>query len=198
MIHATAGNDADFESVAESEQLSALIVRVKEGDGTAFEQLVQMRYTQIRLFLTYMVTNKEVGYDLTQETFLRVWQEFPTLRDPAKFDSWLYSIARRLALNYLRREKILHWLPWHEWLDHAPKEENTKGFEKSVEERILLSQALATVPPRYRASVILQVIHGMPQKQIADLLSIKEKSTSTFVHRGLKILQEAYLNLEQK
>jgi RNA polymerase sigma-70 factor (ECF subfamily) len=196
-MHAFTRYDADPPATMKQEQLSDLVEQVKNGDIAAFEQLFQTRYTQIRLFLVYMVVNDEVGTDLTQETFLKAWQSLPTLNDPDCFDSWLYSIARRLALNYLRRERLFFWLPWQERPIDLQKEANNR-FEKDVEERLLLKQALSAVPPRYRACVILQVIHRMPQRQIAELLMIKKDSVSTFVHRGLMLLQQEYLRLEQE
>jgi RNA polymerase sigma-70 factor (ECF subfamily) len=194
-MHALASNDFSPGLVLDQERIPGLVERAQRGDDKAFEELLQMRYVSLRLFLIYMVANDEVGNDLLQETFLKAWQSLPSLRDPARFDSWLYSIARRLALNYLRRSRLFVWLPWHE--DGIDTQVTTTRFEQHVEERLLLKQALARVQPRYRACLILQVVHGMPQRQIAELLGIKKESVSTFVHRGLQQLQEAYLRLEQ-
>ncbi len=196
-MHSFTPSAANPDLTKDSTLLITLVTQVKDGNIAAFEQLFQTRYAQIRIFLVYMVTNDEVGSDLAQETFLKAWQSLPALRDPLCFDSWLYSIAKRLALNYLRHERLFSWLPWREQAGSLHGED-ASHFEKNVEERILLKQALSAVSPRYRDCVILQMIHGMPQRQIAELLCIKEGSISTFVHRGLEQLQQAYLRLEQE
>jgi RNA polymerase sigma factor (sigma-70 family) len=72
------------------------------------------------------------------------------------------------------------------------------GFEHSVEERILLKEALARVAPRYRECVILQVVQGIPQATIAELLGLSRESVSKYVGRGLEQLRQAYAQPEQQ
>jgi RNA polymerase sigma-70 factor (ECF subfamily) len=106
-----------------------------------------------------LVGDQDIGEELTHDTFLKAWQELPRLRDAARFDSWLYRIARNLAWNWLQRQRIVQWLPL-----------SVAGFEHVVEERMLLREALARIAPQYRECVILQVVLGMPQANIAVLM----------------------------
>jgi RNA polymerase sigma factor (sigma-70 family) len=184
--------------IDEPDKLPQLVQLARLGDDVAFEQLYLRRYRDICSFLIHLVDNQDIGQELTHDTFLKAWQELPQLRDVARFDSWLYRIARNLAWNWLQRQRTIQWLPLHEQEEpaHLPRLSVT-GFEHLVEERVLLREALARVAPQYRECVIMQVVLGMPQAKIAALLGLSRESVSKYVGRGLEQLRQAYAQSEQ-
>jgi RNA polymerase sigma-70 factor (ECF subfamily) len=183
--------------IGEPDEFVQLVQLARLGDTVAFEQLYLRRYRDIYSFMIHLVGNEDAGRDLTHDTFLKAWQELSRLRDPSRFDSWLYRIARNLAWNWLQRQRIVQWLPLPEQEDVShPPQLSVTGFEHMVEERMLLKEALARVAPQYRECVILQVVQGMQQKTIAALLGLSRESVSKYVSRGLEQLRQVYAQPE--
>ena len=186
------------ESNGEPDELVQLVQLARLGDDAAFEQLYVRRYRDLCSFLSHLVGNADVGRDLTHDTFLKAWQELSHLRDAARFDSWLYRIARNLAWNWLQRQRLVQWLPLPEQTEASLLPPLVGAdLEHLVEERLLLKEALARVAPRYRECVILQVVQGLPQAMIATRLALSRESVSKYVGRGLEQLRQAYAQLDQ-
>ena len=89
-----------------------LIEQFVGGRAAAFDALVRRYETMLFGFLTRMVHDDGLANDLFQETFLRVMEALPTYREKGRFQSWLFSVARNLALDALRRrqfeQKLFH------------------------------------------------------------------------------------------
>ncbi len=171
-----------------------LVQRAQGGNQAAFEALYERYNNQICRYLIRMVGNDGVGCELTQETFLKAWEALPGLRDPARFASWLYRIATNCAYTYQHRTRHLHLVSWEVYAG-GQEELSVAGPEKQVEETELLKLALARVSETYRPCLILYVVEDLPQRQIADLLKIKESSVSKYVSRGKEELRQMYHRL---
>lgn len=171
-----------------------LVVRAQAGDQVAFEALYERYTTPLCRYLIRMVGNDGVGCELTQDTFLRAWEALPSLRAPERFASWLYRIATNCAYTYQHRAKQLRQVSWDS-SEGGHEELSVAGPEEQVEETELLKLALARVSPTYRPCLILYVVEELPQRQIADLLKIKESSVSKYVSRGKEELRQIYHRL---
>jgi RNA polymerase sigma-70 factor (ECF subfamily) len=171
-----------------------VVKRAFEGDQLAFEVLYERYNSRICRYLIRMVGNDGVGCELAQETFLKAWEALPGLRDSSRFAGWLYRIATNCAYNYQQRAKHFQMVPWDVY-----KEENedrgAPGLEEHIEETELLRLALAHVSSTYRPCLILYVIEELPQREIADLLKMKESSVSKYVSRGKEELRQIYYRL---
>ncbi len=171
-----------------------LVVQAQAGNQSAFEALYERYNNQICRYLIRMVGNDGVGCELTQETFLRAWEALASLRDPARFASWLYRIATNCAYTYQHHARHLHLVSWDVYeggLEHL----SVAGPEKQVEETELLKLALSQVSATYRPCLILYVVEDLPQRKIADLLKMKESSVSKYVSRGKEELRQMYHRL---
>jgi RNA polymerase sigma-70 factor, ECF subfamily len=161
-----------------------LVELAQARDRLAYDVLFRRYDARICTYLARIVGNDEIGRDLAQETFLKVWQALPRLQGEKKFEAWLYRIAGNAARDHLRHKQLIQWLPW---------EENSKWAEdkrmKAIEDQELLKFALAQVPIKYRQSVILRVVEGRSHREIAEILDIDEKSVSVYVKRGLEKLR---------
>jgi RNA polymerase sigma-70 factor, ECF subfamily len=171
-----------------------LVLRAQKGDQLAFEVLYERYNDRICRYLSRMVGDDGIGCELTQEVFLKAWEALLGLRDPSRFASWLYRIATNRAYNYQQHAKLLHLIPWEEY---ALREETRSiaGPEEQVEEAELLKLALARVSPTYRPCLILYVVEEYSQRQIAELLQMKESSIGRYVSRGKEELRQIYRRL---
>jgi RNA polymerase sigma-70 factor (ECF subfamily) len=171
-----------------------LVLRAKDGDQSAFEILYERYNDRICRYLTRMTGNDGVGCELTQEVFLKAWESLLSLRDPSRFAGWLYRIATNRAYNYQEHARLLHMIPWEEYAART-ETPSLAGPEEQVEESELLKLALARVSPTYRPCLILYVVEEYSQRQIAELLQIKETSIGRYVSRGKEELRQIYLRL---
>ncbi|HET7641250.1 MAG TPA: RNA polymerase sigma factor, partial [Ktedonobacteraceae bacterium] len=171
----------DGDSSAEASpggSLVAMVELARHGDARGFTALFQYFNGPICTYLVRLVGNDELGRDLAQETFLRAWQSLPDLRGELHFKAWLYRIATNVARSHLRHERIIQWLPWTESDQHFAGPEERAGEVECVQ------QALRRLTPQCRTCLLLQLVAGFSQREIAALLAISEKSVSAYVSRG--------------
>lgn len=180
-------------------RLAINIAMAKAGDESAFTWLFEYYKGSLGGRLYRLVHDQETAYDLYQEVFITVFNEFKKKTSIPDFQRWLYRVAKNRAIDYLRREKLLEFVPLSETKTDDPEEYTLSGLlrEEGHEERIVerecLKQALAEMSPQYRICVLLQEEWGYLQKEIAVMLGITEKAVSSNVTRGRKQLYIAYL-----
>ena len=179
--------------------LAALVECARAGEDAAFAALFEHYNARIFRYLERIVGNPEVGRDLTQDTFVAAWRSLPGLQEAGRFSPWLYRIATNMARLHLRRARLIRWLPWG-----AP-EQPIAGAHLSLvdpEEQIGQSEwvrlALATLTPKYRICLLLQLEGGFSQREIAHLLDLAEKSVSSYISRGRQQFRLAYQRLEDE
>jgi RNA polymerase sigma-70 factor (ECF subfamily) len=174
--------------------VSALVLRARDGDQSAFEALYSHYCGQISRYVGRLVGNDGLGCELAQDIFLKAWTSLPGLREPERFVSWLYRIATNCAYDYQRRTRHMQTVSLEIYTGNE-EALSIAGPEKGVEETEMLRIALAQVPQLYRECLILYEVEGLPQRQIAELLSMKEASVSKYVSRGKEKLRQIYYQL---
>ena len=132
-----------------------------------------------------MVGDPTDANELTQEVFLKAWIALPRLQKAQAFVSWLYSIAKRLALDHWRTSKHTHW----EVNEKNTEEIRVPGPEEEVEARDHLNWALSHIRKEYRQCLILYHIHQLSVVEIAAQLKLKEGTVKTYISYGLKELR---------
>ncbi len=177
--------------------LKTLVEQAQAGDRLAFTRLFEQFNASICRYLARLVGNDELGRELAQETFLSVWRGLPGLQEASRFTPWLYRIATNLARSHLRRARLIRWLPW---LEHDEGEQQhfyptLASPEEQVSEAERVALALRQLSPQSRTCLLLQLEGGFSQREIADLLSISEKSVSAYISRGRQHFRQAYLRL---
>src|SRR3954451_7580911 len=140
-----------------------LMLRVKDGDGASFTELLEKHRSPVVHFLYRMIQDHAVSEELAQEVFLRVYRSRNSYEPTAKFTTWLFRIATHLALNWLRDEK--HERSQERLDDDRPG--TTPGRELpdrrlSVEQRMVyevrlqeVRDAIAVLPGKQRAAVLM-------------------------------------------
>jgi RNA polymerase sigma-70 factor (ECF subfamily) len=183
-------------------QSEDLVRLAKQGSIDAFESLCQHYSPQICTYLTHMIGNKEDAQDLTQETFLNAWRGMLALEKNYHFKTWLYRIATNVAYRYLSKAEHKHqhrsWLYWEEHEQLLLIEDDSQtGFEDRIIEYMMIRLALAHVSPKPRACMLLYIVGGFPQKEIAKVMGMEVAHVHMYVKRGVEQLTKAYFKLEQ-
>jgi RNA polymerase sigma-70 factor (ECF subfamily) len=173
-----------------------LMLASAAGDEAAFDALFRRWAAPLLRHLERMLGDSAAAEELVQETFLRVHRARERYQPDARFSTWLYTIATRLALNELRRpaRRALHArLPGGE--DDAPLE--IAAEEIAPEGRVdarrrggALEEALAALPERQRAALWLAAVEGLSYADVARTLETTEASVKSLVHRARVTLLE--------
>ena len=166
-----------------------LMEAYRDGDQSAFPQLVRRYQSLLYGYLMRMVHNSEMAEDCFQETFLRVHRKAHTYRSGAAFKSWLYTIATRIAVDRLRHAERR---PQTESLEHeesAPSDAHDPA-ESAVrsELRQTVQAALESLPPQQRACLVLAYYQGHTYPEVAQILGCSLGTVKTHMSRALKTL----------
>jgi RNA polymerase sigma-70 factor, ECF subfamily len=175
-----------------------LVQRAKVRDRVAFERLYELYKQPIWNRLFYLIRDRESAYDLFQETFIRAWNSLPSLKDIEQFEPWLHRIAANIAVDYLRHEKKLLFLPFSQDDEEAETISvlpHASGPEERIGEKECIEQAFQYLSPRHRTCLLLHDQWGFSQREIASLLHISEKSVSAYMVRGREQFRQLYLRL---
>jgi len=173
-----------------------LMLRVKEGDGASFTILLEKHRLPVIHFLYRMVQNQAVAEELAQEVFLRVYRSRGSYEPTAKFTTWLFRIATHLALNSLRDGKHRRL---EEHLDDDSSETPVRQVSDqrpTVEQRMLhqsrmeeIRRAVATLPEKQRAAVLMHKYQEMEYSQIAKVLNCSESAIKSLLFRAYETLR---------
>ncbi|MDE3067427.1 MAG: sigma-70 family RNA polymerase sigma factor, partial [Verrucomicrobiota bacterium] len=179
---------------------AALMLRVKRGDREAFAMLVD-KYKQPAInFICRSLRDETEAEDLAQTVFLQIYKSRRRYRQTAKFSTWLFTIARNLCLNELRRrsrhpaEPLDAPHPEHEELPGrqfedkrrvSPTEELLHG--ELVEK---IEAALAGLPESQRSALLLCRQEELSYEEIAEILGCSLSATKSLIHRGRETLKE--------
>lgn len=189
--------DRDMGGAAEALDRDAeLMLRVKEGDGASFAVLLDKHRSPVIHFLYRMVQNQAVAEELAQEVFLRVYRSRATYEPTAKFTTWLFRIATHLALNALRDGKhervqerldeVSDDMPVRQVADHRPSVEQSMVYQAKLEE---VRQAVAALPDKQRAAVLMHKYEEMEYSQIAKVLNCSESAVKSLLFRAYETLR---------
>ena len=166
-----------------------LVQLTLQGADEAFAELAN-RYSRM-VFGTAWADLRQVedAEDALQETFLLAYRCLGDLRDPGRFGSWLYSIARNTVRKALGRRR----------LKLAEQEEVTQRESENAEEAIAhLIPAMDVMTPDDRSVVVLFYLVGMSQKRIAQLISVPEGTVKSRLYRARKILKRRLLDMAKE
>jgi RNA polymerase sigma-70 factor (ECF subfamily) len=172
-----------------------LMLRVKDGDEESFANLLAKHRDPVINYLYRMVQNAAVAEELAQDVFLRVYRARATYEPTAKFTTWLYRIATRVALNFLRDGRVARAaVPLDGPTGEAIPELRT--HEPSVEERLVanvrareIRSAILALPEKQRAAVILHKYQELDYREIAASLDCSESAVKSLLFRAYETLR---------
>lgn len=167
-----------------------LVLRAQEGDGEAYGRLVELHQPRIYATLAKMTHDRDLALDLTQEAFIRAWEELDGFQRRSAFSTWLYRIAVRLAYDALRRERQRGESGSTDRLaDPAPRPDDRVA---AGDETALLRQRIQELPEMQRAVVTLRTWNDLSYREIAAILGTTEGSARVSFHHAITNLRASY------
>lgn len=153
------------------------------------EGLFARHHGEIYAYLIRMMRDPELAADLAQDAFIRAYRAYASLEDPAKSRAWLYQIANRVALDEIRRRKIVHFVPWTgESRGAAPSAERLAMDTRFSGE---LERALERIPERQRSALLLAEVHELTGVELAASLGTSHVAARALLTRARESLRRA-------
>jgi RNA polymerase sigma-70 factor (ECF subfamily) len=179
---------------------AALMLRVKRGDRAAFARLVEKYRQPLFNFIFRTLRDEAETEDVAQNTFLQVWKSRARYQRTAKFSTWLFTIARNLCLNEIRR-RSRHPA---ESLEETHAEHDDQPQRQYEDKKIFLptddalhgelarkiEEALAELPENQRTAILLCRQDELSYEEIAEVLNCSLSATKSLIHRGRETLKE--------
>ncbi|HEX5400209.1 MAG TPA: sigma-70 family RNA polymerase sigma factor [Verrucomicrobiae bacterium] len=184
----------------QSDPDAALMFRVKRGDRTAFAELVEKYKQPVINFICRSLRDEIEAEDLAQMVFLQAYKSRARYRQTAKFSTWLFTIARNLCLNEIRRrsrhpaESIEESHAEHE---DQPRQQYEDKSQIGAPESLLhdelarkIEEALAELPENQRMAILLCRQDELSYEEIAKILGCSLSATKSLIHRGRETLKQ--------
>jgi RNA polymerase sigma-70 factor (ECF subfamily) len=179
---------------------AALMLRFQQGDMGALEELVN-KYKQPVMNLAFrMLHDTTEAEDLAQNVFIQVYRSGHRYAASAKFSTWLFTIAKNLCLNEIRRRTRhpadsmdalhpeLENQPPHQFEDKTAAAPAVSLLQTELEEKI--QQALGELPENQRIAILLCRQEDLSYEDIAKVLGCSLSATKSLIHRGRETLKQ--------
>ncbi|MYG06380.1 RNA polymerase sigma factor, partial [Candidatus Poribacteria bacterium] len=188
----------------EKESDVQLIQRILSGDEAAFGILVDKHQRGVHALAWRKIGDFHDAEEITQDTFLQVYKKLPTLKDPYKFAGWLYVIANRLCIDWIRKKNLAI-----QSLEDTPVEDIEKAsythhvleqseIASSEHRREIVKKLLAKLPESERTVMTLHYLGEMTVKEISKFLGVSVSAIHNRLYRARKRLQAQEERLVQE
>ena len=178
-----------------------LIHRILSGDDEAFRILVQKYQKGVHALVWRKVGDFHIAEEITQDTFIQVYKKLMTLEDPNRFEGWLYVIANRLCINWIRRNKAkmdrlnmkslddtsVQEVEKSSYSHYASEQRETEAAENRQD---IVRRLLGELPESERTVVTLYYLGEMTAKEIGKFLGVSVNTIKSRLRRARKRLQE--------
>lgn len=171
-----------------------LVEACLRGDTASFDVLVERHRRQVYQVCYRFVGNHEDASDLAQDVFLRAYRALRTFKGQSAFSTWLYRIAVNVSLNRVSaKQPVTEPIDAREYEDGATELQDRRVLRN--ERAATVRAAIARLPKKQRATMILRMYHELPHEQIAAILGSSVGAVKANFFHALanlkKLLQES-------
>jgi RNA polymerase sigma-70 factor, ECF subfamily len=187
-----------------SEKTDQDLVRLsRRGDERAARELVHRFERPVFSLIYRMVRDRELAEDLSQDVFVRTFNNLDRYDRSYKFSSWLFKIAYNLTVDHLRRRELptisVHGAPDAVTPDRQEATSLTlESEEEAPDDRLVakelageLEEAIAELREDYRTAILLRHVEGRSYEEIAEIMEIPLGTVKTYIFRARRELREA-------
>ena len=186
-------NSSGQETAQEDVRLMRL---VGQGDHDAFRQLVEKHQGPVVGTIAKMLGNASEAEDLAQQVFIRIWKSAARYRPEARFTTWMFTIARNLVFNEIRRRsrrKQVSLEETEETIRHAMPDPDVRPPDEDALQHELwkaIDGAIQALPQKQRLAVVLRRYENLPYEDIAAVLKVSLPAVKSLLFRARTILKQ--------
>jgi RNA polymerase sigma-70 factor (ECF subfamily) len=163
-----------------------LVIKARKGNVDAFNALVSRHEKRVFNYLFRILRDREDALDLTQDVFLKAYQNLSKLGDAARFSPWLFRIAHNEAFSLLRKNRPdtveMLWEP-----GTAAASDGMFPLETSL----AVERALGQLSPEQREAVVLKIYQGFKFEEMAEILDVPLSTIKSRLYSALDVLKGA-------
>ncbi len=178
-----------------AEELTDLAHQLRRSDVAAFRKLFDIFNRPIHRFVSYKLADSDAAEDVTQEVFIKLWENRSDVQPERSIKSYLYTIANNLTLNYIRHSKIVRK---HQENTRLVSEHLAERSPEQLLEQVEFDEAVLTainhLPEKSRIVFQLSRLENLSYKEIAARLDISIKTVESHIGKSLKLLRQALLD----
>jgi RNA polymerase sigma-70 factor (ECF subfamily) len=156
-----------------------LIRKARRGDVEAFNLLISRWEKRVFNYLLRILQNREDALDLSQDVFLKAYQNLRKLEEPDRFAAWLFRIAHNEAYSLFRKRKP----------EVEPKSSEQAVGVFPIELSLAVSSALGRLNADQRETVVLKVYQGFKFEEIAEILSCPVSTVKSRLYTAFELLK---------
>ena len=161
----------------------------------SFEGFVRQHERALLNYLWRLLGDEQSAYDLTQEAFVRAWQQFEKISRYEQPRTWLFRVATNLALNY--RQQRSHPVGSAASLDEQHHLASHDHAER-IAERDLVQRILQRLPPKRSAALVLREVYGFSAEEVGQMLGMRRATVKKTLSRACAQFRQLYLEEEQQ
>lgn len=163
-----------------------LVEAASHGDHEAFEVLAASAGDRLYAVARLMLRSSDLAEDAVQEALVRAWQQLPSLRDPDRFDAWLYRLVVNACADQGRQLRR-----WTQQVRPIPLQASITDDTGSIADRELLERGFSRLKPEQRAVVILHYSSGFSAAEIARILGIPDGTARSRLYYATEAMRAA-------
>ncbi|MFN8356554.1 MAG: sigma-70 family RNA polymerase sigma factor [Spirosomataceae bacterium] len=161
-----------------------------ESRNYAFNLLVRKYQQKIYWHIRKMVIDHDDADDLTQETFIKVWQGLENFRGDAQLFTWIYRIATNECLNFLNKKKKRFFIPIYDVANELTEKINSDPLVGGDEIQLRLQKALLTLPDKQRLVFNMKYFDDMKYEDIAEVTGTSVGALKASYHLAVKKIED--------
>jgi len=179
----------------------SLLAATRTGDEAAFQEIVKRYRNQITNYVYRMIDDYDRAVDIAQETFVRVYMNIDRYQATFSFSTYIYRIAHNLAITELRQRKRRRLIPLPTFFSDKDSEEvevelpdqnQIQADEAMIsdERRRAVAKAIASLPEKYRAALVLCDLEEKSYEEISEVLGLPTGTVKSRINRARNLLKE--------
>jgi RNA polymerase sigma-70 factor (ECF subfamily) len=167
-----------------------LIAKTRKGDVEAYNLLISRWEKRVFNYLLRLVGNREDAFDLSQDVFLKAYQNIRKLDDTSRFGPWLFRIAHNEAYSLFRKKRPE--------VDISEMPERAKAHAFPMEMSLAVTAALNRLTVEQKEAVVLKVYQGFKFEEMAEILDAPVSTIKSRVYTALEVLKLELTPMERK
>lgn len=170
----------------------ALLARYAKGDNAAARELARRLLPRLMGVAQRMLSDVAEAEDVVQETMLRLWKIAPDWQEgEAQVSTWAYRVAMNLCTDRLRKRRFVSDTPLDAMPDPADASQDVEDRMQDDARARALHHAIADLPERQRAAMVLRHFEGLSNPEIAAIMDIGVEAVESLTSRGRRTLKQA-------
>lgn len=164
---------------------------IRVGDDVAFHEFYRRMRNKVMGFSYKLLRSQEEAKELTQEIFVKIWENRESIDPSRNFDALLFVMVRSTFLDDLKKKNR-----WNNYLQRSSKEEpyidSTEHYMNLVECQDILSKALESMPPQAKRVYYMSREEGLSHKEISEELSISTNTVNNHIKRSITHIKQQF------